>query len=357
MVMTTNCEWSVIEETCKRRMGLPHEDIKQLISDADFDWGRLIGLGIKNRIVPFLAKEIIPFLSDKHGSIAHFFRGELNLNRHRLQVYRHYLNDVVQGLQDAGIKVMARKGLVLSHLLYNDDGSRFFCDLDFFISPENAETAKAVMVEKGYRHGSYFDQISGTLKDYSRKDLLIYKISPDHLPEFSKTIDDPLVESIKVDLATSISWFGSDIQLPPSVVMGHNHEYRIGGFQVPSFDPLMIFVDTLMHLYRETYLLRFAKGSLRINKFMDVYLLFQKFNEVILSAEGQEFLEGNELTKPVVWVFDKIDEIFDSEVMKSLPKSWLQPDGLDSYQGTGGVVFKDLSLKKILRGDAEIPPH
>ncbi|EXU76287.1 nucleotidyltransferase family protein [Erwinia mallotivora] len=181
-------------------------------------------------------------------------------------------------MKEEKINFAVRKGESLS-FCYKESHHRISGDTDILIDKNDKNKIVEILDSLGYKMGE-FDHFRGEIKDYRREELIKYNISPDHLPHYL-LVDDGY--PVSVDIAYSITWFKdnesySTTELIDSSTSELNAEAK--------------FLDTTLHLYRETFL----KSSL-LNR---APYLSGMFDSVILHNKKNTEIEDNRV-KEIVW--------------------------------------------------------
>lgn len=116
------------------------------------DWGRVTALAERQKVLQLVGHwartREVPGIPEAAA--------EDLQDRYRRVLFRNlYLWDVLKDLlgrfEERGIKVLVFKGLVLARDYYGDLGLRRCVDVDLLVHPEEAERARAMLAEIGYR--------------------------------------------------------------------------------------------------------------------------------------------------------------------------------------------------------------
>lgn len=137
------------------RADLTPERIKragELVEAGGIDWGRILHLSEKHRVLPILYANIkkaglLPVLpEDVHRDL---FRWYWKIVGNNLRMCKK-LVAVLGLLENHDIPAVPFKGPVLAQQLYGDVGLRFFQDLDILVPKNYADQAREVMLASGY---------------------------------------------------------------------------------------------------------------------------------------------------------------------------------------------------------------
>lgn len=187
-------------------------------------------------------------------------------NSNKRSILINEMKKIVSTFNDEGIRYAIRKGVSLSKI-YKEDHHRSFNDIDFLVERENSERVSNVLKELGFKCGFYLHQ-ERIIKEHKPETILKYKISPDHLPHFTKVVDEiPVV----VDIAFLLGWT-SDSQGDKVTKRNLCDSIENDGYSFLSEEDN--YKHTLLHLFRES----FFKSSLIVrppylSSFFDVLLL------------------------------------------------------------------------------------
>ncbi len=336
-------EWALLEhiclETIEKGWG---EQVTDVISSADFNWGIFIEHAVRHKLQALVSRRLIS--NEYQGIVPGKMRDLLNdfrhLIAHRLRLLRRAAGEVASALEAGGIPHAARKGVVLDLNAYGDTRSRFFYDVDVMVAPESIDKVDDVMRALGYEVG-VFDLENVAIIPHSRSQILQYKLSPDHLPRYGRLCEDPLVKYIEVDFATSLTWYGSDYQIPPDVAFRHLSKYWLPGQENPitAFSPDFQLVDHSMHLFREAYLESSIKAGndVSLSAFLDVALLWNKFQEIYCEERFRRLIGDLGIARPIAWVIAHTDRVWGTNILHQLKLEGLADEQwLQSWRVRGG---------------------
>ena len=226
--------------------------------------------------------------------------------------------EVQRALGAVGIPSLIRKGIVYQHLAYRRPGVRHFGDMDMFIPIASAKPARGVFEHLGFFHGAY---AHGThnLERWGRREAILYRLFPDHLPRYVRIHDDPFVRVVFVDIATELAWHGSSYT---EALRGFLEEQFQSPSTVEGMQTMGLvghFIDCVLHLYREASFETHIRAGydVSLRKFLDVLVLWSKL-DTSGRAEVKAVIETYGIALPVAWVTHHLDALFDSEVSASL---------------------------------------
>lgn len=340
-------EWAILELLC---LGLtsPAEksSFEELIMSRELSWGELLEQAIRHKILPLLAyhttsstfEELIPRFVWRH------LHETLRFNRYKTIVFRREAARLIEALQQQDVVFVNTKGIVFESCIYGGNGSRNLdLDIDFMILPKYRDTVCDIVDKLGYELADY-DWASNKTKPHSRKDLMIFKLNPDHLPAFTLLTGDTLVPGIQVDFANSLTWARSPYEVPIEIALenrcfqpipGHTH------IQMPSFTPEFQFVFTVLHLFREAWFERWVNAEQDVNllKFGDVIRLWRTYESNLKSGKFIGMLQKFEIVEPILWVLEHLDRTLGTVIVDSLGlQGQLDEEWLSSAYVTGGGV-------------------
>lgn len=307
-------------------------------------WGEFVEQALRNKILPMLAVRVT---DDKYRRMVPRFvkshlRTVLDYNRRKTVIFRDAAAELVKVLDEQGVKFVGTKGIAFEGTLYEGNGSRNFnLDIDFMIAPRDREVVADTMSQLGYRAG-WFNWRTGRIEEHSRKQMLIYKLNPDHIPQLTKLTGDPIVKAVSVDFANSLTWTGSSFDVPIDTALHTIQRQPILGcpdVQLPIFTPFFQFVFTILHLFREAWFERWwdAENDVNLSKFADVVRLWQVYRNELASRNAIQKIDELEITQPVLWVLEHLDRTLNTNIVSTLGmKDQVNEEWLTSLHKTGG---------------------
>lgn len=344
-------EWALMELLC---LGLITEEEQQafaeLIKSGDLDWGILLEQALRHKMLPLLAfhtLEVEPGNAVPRRVQDHF-RSVLDINRHKRTLWYREADRIISSLGKQGIQVLGRKDVAFESTLYSGNGSRRFGDIDLLIAPEDREATLKGLADLGYQTG-LFDWKTQQLVPISRKNMMIFRMNPDHLPVHSRLTGDPVMQYLEVDFANSLTWFGSDYEVPLDIAMADIHMQPVVGFsdiKIPCLTPPFEFISTVLHLFREAWFERWLEWEqdVDLTKFSDVIRMWRRDKAVLSDGSFTQTLEEFGIVDPMVWVLEHLDRTFNMDIVSTLglegrvSEAWLfsgRVSGTQQFQWQG----------------------
>lgn len=329
-------EWTLLELLC---LGLTtpreQERFEELVRSDDLHWGELLEQALRHKMLPTLAfyvssaelEDVVPPLIMAH------LQSLLDLNRRKIAIFRKEAARIVRAFDEQGTRFAARKGITLESTLYKGNGNRRLRDLDFMIAPGDRDAVTNVMSDLGYQIG-YYDWYTNAMKPLTRREMVTYRLNPDHMPMFALATSDPVVRYIDVDFACSLTWSRSPFDVPIETALAEIFHQPIPGFsdvELPCFSPVFQFIDVILHLFREAWVEGGAnwKKDITLMQFGDVIHLWRANQETFKAKGLVQTLERFEIVDPVLWVLEHTDRTFHTSITSALglkgrvTESWL----------------------------------
>jgi hypothetical protein len=197
------------------------------------------------------------------------------------------------------------------------------------------------MGELGYVSG-YHDWRSGRLHTFTRRELIGYRLNPDHLPPFIRVVDDAVVPHLGADFACSLTWTQCKYQVDMETVLSdvlHQPVPGLPGRVIPVLNPHYQFLFTVLHLFREAWKDEWLDLEQDVNliKFADVVRLWRAHQEALKSPDFRRLLERRGIVEPVAWVLVHLDRTFGTGVAAALGiDTRVAQEFLNSAAGPGG---------------------
>jgi hypothetical protein len=337
-------EWALLELLV---IGLEDPDAEslfvKLIQSDELHWGETLHQALRHGMVTQLA---FILTSDKYQKtipteILHHLHQVLSLNRHRTSILRREAARIARALRDRNIQFVGTKGIAQESTLYGGNGSRYMLDIDFMIIPKDREVVTEVMGGLGYQAATY-DLRTDSVNAPTRKEIILHQLNPDHLFLFATRTGDPLVHYVMVDVANSLTWTNCPFDVPLEYAFKDIVYQSIPGYpdvELPSFSPLIQFLFTILHLFREAWLERWMSVGKDVNlsKFADVIRLWRVHGESMRRAGLTNRLEELGLIEPVVWVLEHLDRTFGTSIVREINlQGRVTEEYLTSARASGG---------------------
>ena len=312
-------EWTILELLAR---GIIDDSERQLVRDLlvaeTLDWGELMEQALRHKMVPMLAHHIISndLRFDVPTSIYLHLESALEWNRFQIEVYRREAVRVAQALAGRGIPFVVTKGMTFESTLYGSLGTRFMNDIDFMIAPRDREAVLSVMQQIGFR--PFFEYA----KD-ARREEISSRLNQDHLPKLARTVDEPGIRTIQIDVANSLTWTKSPFDVPVEEALEDRVEQTVPGMPgmtLPCFRPIYQFLFTVLHLFREAWLQKFVDFGIDVGlmKFGDVIRLIDQNRKELTDGKLLQIMEAHNVAHVVAWVLGNTDETFHTNTLELL---------------------------------------
>jgi hypothetical protein len=312
-------EWTILELLAR---GIVNDSERQMVRDLlvaeNLNWGELLEQALRHKMVPMLAYHIISndLRFDVPTSIYLHLESALEWNRFQIEVYRREAVRVAQALAGRGIHFVVTKGIAFESTLYGGLGTRFMNDVDFMIAPRDREAVLSVMKELGFR--TFFEYA----KD-ARREEISSRLNPDHLPKLARTVDEPGIKTIQIDVANSLTWAKSPFDVSVEEALAERLEQPVPGIPgvtLPCFPPTYQFLFTVLHLFREAWLQKFVDfgNDVGLMKFGDVIRLIDRDRKELISGKLLQILKTHNVAHAVAWVLGNTDETFHTNTLELL---------------------------------------
>ncbi len=341
-------EWAVLELLC---LGLITEEeqnaFHELVKSGALNWGELLEQALRHKMLPLLAFHT---LMAEPGTavprrVQDHFRSVMDLNRHKRTIWYPEADRIIRFLAERNVQVLGRKDVAFESRLYGGNSSRRFGDIDLLIAPQDREAVLEALPELGYQPG-LFDWNTQQLAPIPRQHLMIFRLNPDHLPVHSRLTGDPMMQYLEVDFANSLTWHGSDYEVPLDIAMAEISYEPVAGFpgmEIPCLSAPFQFIGTVLHLFREAWFERWLEWEqdVDLTKFSDVIRLWRADEEVLATSSFAQMLEEFNIVEPMVWVLEHLDRAFQMNIVASLGlEGRVDEEWLFSGRASGKNLFR-----------------
>ncbi len=344
-------EWALLELLC---LGLTTPDeqraFEELLQSDDLYWGELLEQALLHKMMPLLSFHVMSSacVESVPRRMQDHLRSVLDLNRHKRSIWYAEADRVIKALGERNVQVLGRKDLAFESTLYGGNGSRRLGDLDLLIAPQDRETVIDALPQLGYQMGLYDWNTNATIP-LPRKQLMILRLNPDHVPVHTLLTGDPVMQWLEVDFANSLTWTRSPYDVPIEAAMAEIVYRPVTGLpeiEIPCLTPPFQFISTTLHLFREAWFERWLdwEQDVDLTKFSDVLRLWNAHQDVLATKEFVQTIEGFGIVDPIVWVLEHLDRTLHTGIVSALglegrvTESWLSSgsaSGKQLHQWTG----------------------
>ena len=369
-------EWKLLELVCG---GIEEEknmqQIQSILDSSNLHWGELMEQAIRHKILPLLADAIISTQQTKETvqdkevhlkksipvMVAKHLKQALDFNKYKTDIFRKYAFAIGKRLEQAGIQYCVTKGISFETTLYKGRGVRNFDhDIDIMVRQADEEKVAEVLASLGYEIGQY-DPFKNIINPMPRKELMIYKMYPDHLPPYVALTDD-IIGAIGIDFSFSFTWHNSPYTVSLENAFAGTRTINYPGTEekLRVFDPVYQFIFTALHLFREAWFERWIEFEQDVNllKFTDMILMWKTYREAIETGDLKVLLIQYDIIAPVTWVLEHLDRTFETDTISTLElQQFVDEKMLFSAYGSNGEekTWKGSMKKRLyLRNTSEL---
>ncbi len=320
--LTFGPEWATLELLC---IGIDAPDrrarFEELVTSGELHWGELLEQAIRNKMEAMLAYHLLPehLVGAVPDRIFKHLCGVYDANLYRRKPWYETVHRIVTAFEAKDIPVAGRKQVSFEGSLYGGDGSRRLGDMDLLILPRDMQTATEVLGDLGFEAANY-NWTSEELVPIPRRDMMIYRLSPDHLPVMMVK-GDRITRFFDVDCASSMTWFKSPYEIPLEEALAtveHRPIPGLDGLSVPVLAPQYEMIGTVMHLFREAWFERWLhmEQDVDLAKFGDVIRLWRSLRGNLDTLK--EAIDRYAIRQPVLWVLEHMDRTFHTSTVAEL---------------------------------------
>ena len=144
-------EFDLLVACCADSSRNAHADCLRKFLSRALDWDRVLHHVDHHRVVPQVYEALLPISHLVPSQPFDALRSRYQHNARKTLWFTAELLRILSHLKSAGIKALPYKGPVLAQALYGEVTKRQFGDLDILVLPEDVLTAKAALLDLGYK--------------------------------------------------------------------------------------------------------------------------------------------------------------------------------------------------------------
>lgn len=237
--------------------------------------------------------------------------GAVNVHRNKKHIAE--LKDIATALDDVGLEYcVAKGGPALFGRIYSMEERKTY-DIDFLFRRKDLSLIKDVFFQQGYVQGHYNHE-TGEFHPLEPGELRKWLLHSRGLPNFVKPTGDPFMPHIVVQVQFRVGSTISKNIIESDVII----DKRVQRDDVQYVNDDDLFVQTLLHLYRETTEPSFEEWHMSWNliKFTDILRLSQYLYN-IGSLEGAIVrVKELDLVEPCLYALQLTQLIYPSDAIK-----------------------------------------
>ncbi len=331
-------EWDLLKSICVRdpAAGLPGEGLPEAL--ARMSWGELMEQAVRHKVTPLIVWELLRAAPERiPQQIRIHLRTVLAANTYRTKLLTEAAAEVQHVFESHDIRACAVKGAIFAGTIYPEPGTRLMNDIDFMVAPSDRERAQAALEGCGFSVAE-FDPASTALRPYTRRELVFYRLNPDHLPIMTRLTGDIVVPALRVDVAYSLTWAGAPWQVATEEALAGSGTLAAPTGPIRCMRPEYQFAHTALHLFREAWLERWLETGQDVNlaKFTDLYRLWYRWRDE-LAGRLARLAATTTIGEPLAWVLAHGDRSFGTDLLRELRLTrFLNEEFLHSVCGADG---------------------
>ncbi|HJQ00132.1 MAG TPA: nucleotidyltransferase family protein [Jatrophihabitans sp.] len=319
-------EWRFLESACRLPAPEAATELETLLRDKSLDVVALVAYAAHHKLLPYLARVLnltsMPVLPPLLANVLVLHAA----NSYKAKQLTQTTAALCEQLAAEGVTVAVTKGLALHHTLYQADGTRYFTDVDLMIKPADAPVTARTLAAQGYQVGRCNRQRQD-VTPLESAELLVYSLSPDHLPKSALPLADPFLPAVAIDVAFSLTWAAAPWSVPMDDALAGCRTIPADSTQLPVLADDFHFLFLILHLFREAWH-ESSMDKINLAQFRDI----AGFAELLQPTGLQrvrDLVRGYRLEEPVSWVLGHLEQLFDVSIAAQLcagspRESWLQ---------------------------------
>ncbi|WP_151736043.1 nucleotidyltransferase family protein [Paenibacillus tengchongensis] len=328
-------------------------EIEKIFENNKVDWGVFIDQGIKHKMLPLIwhvFKDNPILLDQVPFYLKEFLSNNYLVNRHKTNLYYTYISHALDLLSENNIKFAAVKGIVLEKLIYDNHYIKTISDLDILIDGMDGDTVNELF-SKGNVYLGKYDYLTNQISSHSRQQQLLFKLTKDHLSDYLISTGDDILPTVKIDVSTDYDWInrGSKNKFGEYLYSGVFELEINERLKIPVLNHAYHFLYIVLHLYRHAWSYRFIKRniSIRLSMFNDLLLYWLNFKSELVE-EFPLILQDSSIYKQVSWVIYHTDQIFETDISKSLGLTVESNSINNAFGQNNGIIYWEGSIENRL---------
>lgn len=309
---------------------------------SGIDPGLLLAAAAHHKLLPALAGALQRSGYDAALSprIASVLRQLRRATHYRTTLLTAEALRIDQALRAHDIPHVWTKGVVLQTALHQP-GTRVLNDIDVMVPHSLQERVHSAVATLGFVANHQYNLDTQRLDPIERRQEILYKLSPDHMPHYHRLSGDLMVPVLTLDVAHSITWHDAPWQVPLEYLLSHSAGSKQvdDGLALPRLRVAHSFLFVCLHLFREAWFERNAQQQdVTLSQFGEVIRFWRHLDEEQRSEVGHE-IDAYALEEPIAWVLGNTDLLFGSTLAADLSlQSFATDDWLHSIRGIDGRI-------------------
>lgn len=310
--------------------------LRQLMSE-DLNWKEILYQSVVHRQLNmvYYQLQVHDLLDAVDDEIVKAMRWQYSVIESKNRLYFKELTEISRALNEADVRAVVLKGVMLSSQVYPALQTRYFNDVDFLIKLSDAPKVTEVLYSLGYVQGQ-FDTKAKVVNEVSKSQKRFHQLTTHELQEFLRPTDNPFVDVLEVDINHSILWVGN---CPYSVnneeIVDRAVQVELNGAKTYVLNLEDGLIQLACHLFREATIIHWIKElrDLKIYKFSDIFMYLKKYGDRINWGWLLDYVAAHKLNKILYYVFHYLNQMYgpvvDKEIMARLEPE--NKDYLDEY--------------------------
>ncbi|PKG89697.1 hypothetical protein CXF91_05800 (plasmid) [Planococcus sp. Urea-3u-39] len=328
-LIENNLENKLILLLSKSSLNKSEINLLRELMNSHMDWSKVMGLISFHRISGvswnnikryILIEREQPFIS---GPLINYLEFVYTAQEIKSLEQLECIKTVCRKLENANIKYVIQKGIVLSSFAYKDLGSRVSNDTDIIVQTENVAMVQSILENLSYTQGDY-DYVNKKVIPAQRKDLILSTLYSHEVYPFVKKTDNlKILKSHQVDIQFSIDLMTNNrTDSLVEEILARRKKVKVNGFELYTTDWEDLLFFTSIHFYKEASLLS------EVLKYKDLLLykisdLHHIINSSKININWHKFIERvlkNNFKEAIYFALYYVESVYENTVPQDVLK-------------------------------------
>jgi len=281
---------------------------KEIISDLN--WITLFEQSMRHKVFLLVYSFIKEYIPEKYNKL---FSDNYELQILKIKSLINEISNVSDIMKRSDIEILIMKGVIYSHIIYDDLFARECDDIDILVNENDMYKIDALLRKNGYFQAYKYDMESDEVKLLPFP-LLMMQNHHEFFP-YAKRMEDP-VKFIKLEVARYLHTIKDE---NIGTFIKSSQEIELGNFFVSTFDIPHTLISICENAYENAHDI-FKEKTLCLRDYIDIFAFIKKYNSLIDWVQIFELANKYGVAYQLNYIFSNLNIIYDGCISNDIIK-------------------------------------
>ena len=299
---------------------------------SDLDWDKLLEQSMRHKMFMFVYKFLKEHIPKKYMKI---YSANYALHKEGMANLVSEIEKIVTIAEKNNIELLVMKGIIYSHIIYNDLFTRQCDDIDTLVNEDDMYKIDALLRKNGYIQTYDYD-----IKTKETKTLpfpMLRQHDHHEFFQYTKQIEGP-AKFVKLEVARNLHTVNKE---KIGGFVKSSQKVKVNNFFVRTFDISHTFLSICENTYDNAQNI-YAETTLCLRDFIDIFVFLTKYKDQMDWTQICNLAIEYDIVYQIYYVLNNLNFIYEGCVSKEIIEMFnIKHDGI--YEN-GSVLNWDINI-------------